>query len=325
MFKKMINECNMTISLESESPWLIKDGRYEKDKIGASVDNKKKFPDAVFICSDEWTVLKEAVKNILSNNSKIYLLKHYIPGTSFRGILRSHAERIARNLIEGKNNYNICCDPFDKKISCSNRLENSKPVTPYKDSCLICKLFGSTASGSRIEIGDAEITKKKVIMRDGIGIDRFTGGVKSGPFKFQLLEGCEAIVSIRIRNFELWQLGLLAYVFQDLNDGYISIGFGTTKGYGKTVGKITTIKLTYMGNVNPAGEIKDVGALSSPVDLDKYCFIPGNLGVKEYLSPLADENLSIRKDYEIRDVPQFIKDVAPEWNKALKSALAMES
>ncbi|MEC4685200.1 MAG: RAMP superfamily CRISPR-associated protein [Nitrospirota bacterium] len=324
MLKKMINECNMTISLKSDSPWLIKDGRYEKNAFVKEMNlesRKKEYPDAVFICTDNDDVFGNAIKTKNYNS-----LNHYMPGTSLRGVFRSHTEKIAKTFLDGKDNYTICCDPFDKKLSCSNRLEKSKPLTPYKDSCLVCKLFGSTASGSRIEIGDAEITEKKVIIRDGIGIDRVTGAVKSGAnFRFQLLENCKAEVKVRIRNFELWQLGLLAYVFQDLMDGYISVGFGTTKGYGKTLGERISIKLTYLGNINPAGEIKDVGALSSPIDIDKYCFIPGNLGKKEYLNPLADENLSIRKDYEITDVPQFIKDVAPEWNKALESALTLES
>ncbi len=324
MLKKMINECNMTISLKSGSPWLIKDGRYEKNTFIKEMNlesRKKEYPDAVFICTDKDEVFNNAIKTKNYNS-----LNHYIPGTSLRGVFRNHTEKIAKTFLDGKDNYSICCDPFDKKLSCSNRLEKSKPYTPYKDSCLICKLFGSTASGSRIEVGDAEITEKEVIIRDGIGIDRVTGAVKSGAnFRFQLLENCKAEVKVRIRNFELWQLGLLAYVFQDLKDGYISIGFGTTKGYGKVIGETTSVKLMYLGSINPEDEIKDVGALSSPVDIDKYCFISGNLGKKEYLTPNAGESLSIRKELEITNIPQFMRDIAPEWNKALEATLALES
>jgi len=114
-----------------------------------------------------WDELKYAVRN--KDYSR---LKFYIPGTSLRGVIRSHAEKIVRTLWDDIEDP-ICCDPFGKN-SCSNRISSAK--NSYKFSCLICKLFGNTHTASRIHVHDSDFMTgiKEIDMRDGIAIDRFT-------------------------------------------------------------------------------------------------------------------------------------------------------
>ena len=241
MLKKIINECRFTLTLETKGPFLIRDGRYEKEK------GRKDEPDNIPIRRGKFPNKREA----LQDNQD-----YYIPGTSLRGVIRSHAEKIVRTIIEDEN-VPLCCDPFDDdeestKVSCSKRMEDKEgkrrlSIPPYASACVICKLFGCTSISSRIQIHDSIIKSAgDVVDRDGIGIDRFTGGVSTGAnFMNQVLEGYTFQSEITIRNFELWQLGLLAYVFRDFEQELVTVGFGKTKGFGRMKGEIGEVELTY--------------------------------------------------------------------------------
>ena len=91
----------------------------------------------------------------------------------------------------------------------------------YAASCPTCRLFGSTGFIGRIAISDAYLASEQIKeQRDGVGIDRLTGGASHGA-KFEL-EVVSADVSfetdIHLRNFEIWQLGALFVVLQDMAD-----------------------------------------------------------------------------------------------------------
>ena len=91
----------------------------------------------------------------------------------------------------------------------------------YEHSCPTCRLFGSTGFIGRIAIGDAYLVSESATeQRDGVGIDRFTGGA-SHSAKFELEVVSSNVVfetKIHLRNFEIWQLGMLFVVLQDLED-----------------------------------------------------------------------------------------------------------
>jgi CRISPR/Cas system CSM-associated protein Csm3 (group 7 of RAMP superfamily) len=77
--------------------------------------------------------------------------------------------------------------------------------------------------------------------RSHVAIDRFTGGVGEGPFLEELAPpGQTLTTTLRIENFALWQLGLLALVAQELTRGYVGVGGGTRKGQGQ-------VQLTWAG------------------------------------------------------------------------------
>ena len=213
----------------------------------------------------------------------------FIPGSSMRGVWRSWCEKIARTISNG---VPLACDPFNndtsdtENLSCSKRLEKTDPSEVYALSCPICKLFGNTSQGSRIRISDAyiidgDIVRDKLPVRDGVAIDRFTGGSSSGAkFRYQYLIGKTFKTEINIRNFELWQLGLLAYLFRDFREELVPIGFGKTRGLGKVKGTVEGADLMFYGINQPkidkaAGrraEIVGVGSLYSGDDKVNYCF-----------------------------------------------------
>lgn len=233
MFKQLVNECLIDLDLIPEGPVLIKSGL-------ATISG----PDMAFV-----TVFRNGREEV------------YLPGSSLKGVLRSHAERITRTL-----NPEAACDLFasgkdDNELSCGTRLDKRKKKnenldTPivYKDSCLICKLFGSTWLAGRLAISDAYIVGEppRPQRRDGVGIDRFTGGAAGGA-KFELEVVTEGVfaTTFYLRNFELWQLALIGFLFQDLKDGLIRIGMGKSRGLGKVRCAIKNIQLNFLGTKAP--------------------------------------------------------------------------
>ena len=151
------------------------------------------------------------------------------------------------------------CDPFADKgemMSCGRIFDKEKWDNPKvcACSCLIRKLFGSTGFAGRLATTDAYACGKppEPQRRDGVGIDRFSGGAARGA-KFELevvTEGTFA-TTLHLRNFELWQLALVGFLLQDLKDGLISIGMGKSRGLGKVRGEVKNVRLDFLGPKAP--------------------------------------------------------------------------
>ncbi len=176
-----------------------------------------------------------------------------IPGTSLKGVLRSHFERLARTISVDavcevfKQN---CCASF-YKTAIKNvpegglKKKEEEANTPtraalaYHYSCPSCKTFGSLIFGGRMGISDACPDKEHMPdslgeVRDGVGIDRVTGGACRGAkFQYQVVVGGEYLTEISITNFELWQLALWGIFISDSQAGLISVGSGSSRGFGK--------------------------------------------------------------------------------------------
>jgi len=273
MLKQLMNECIIELAIRPAGPILIKSGI-------ETVSG----PDMAF------------VRTWRNGEPQVYL-----PGSSLKGVLRSHAERIARTFGETK-----ACDPFSKSgptMSCGRRFETRKQrfneekalgnTTVYAQSCPICRLFGSTWYGGRLATADAyaEGQPPGTEQRDGVGIDRFTGGAARGAkFELEVITGGTFVTTLHIRNFELWQLGLVAFLFQDLKDGLIRVGMGKSRGLGKVQGEVRSIRVDFLGPRAPVpknGEItlKGVGSLVPPEMADAY----GMVHPDEVSVPLSRE------------------------------------
>jgi len=123
--------------------------------------------------------------------------------------LRSQAERITRTLKPGG-----ACNPFE---GCGREMDHRQPQNPqeaYRRSCPICRLFGSTHYGGRLATTDAYAVGPvpRPQQRDGVGIDRFTGGSYQGAkFDLEVIVGGTFEARLHLRNYELWQLGLVGF------------------------------------------------------------------------------------------------------------------
>jgi CRISPR/Cas system CSM-associated protein Csm3 (group 7 of RAMP superfamily) len=107
---------------------------------------------------------------------------------------------------------------------------------------------------------------KHLAKRTAVAIDRVLGSVAVGPFDFEALVSGQFETTIRLRNFELWQLGLLGLAIRDLCLGRVRIGYGKSRGFGSISARLDKLELRSIaanGLVNQDGEllIRGIGAL----------------------------------------------------------------
>ena len=130
--------------------------------------------------------------------------KPILPGASFRGALRSQAERLARTLVTHQAGAQAdsltyfkahcpACDPNARRKrevnspgialeSCDSLLRaggvTDDEEVQSEQLCLACRLFGSTRRGSRLRVSDGRFVGNAVAYKaqDFLAIDRFTGG-----------------------------------------------------------------------------------------------------------------------------------------------------
>jgi CRISPR-associated protein Csm3 len=286
------------------------------------------FPHKLFISRNNPTDFNQRSK--LANPDSLKL-EYYVPGTSLRGPFRAQAECIIRSLApESAAPPRTACDPFDTEMqgeqdpsSCSKRLEAIAPQYPYKEACPACKLFGCTGTASRVHFEDAEVKDGyNSVYRDMIGIDRFTGGVYSGAnMRFHALEKAPLTPTVTVHNFELWQLGLLAYVFRDFEKGLVPIGFGKTKGFGLVQGKVKKVTLTYPKARCDGTTIPHLGCLVSAEERTSYGFhdepaLTFDLLKKRDAGPLG---LYDAYDVEPNACDAFCAAVAPAFDRFIDS------
>jgi CRISPR-associated RAMP protein (TIGR02581 family) len=246
MLRKLLNQCAFTIRLETEEPLLVMSG-----------DSVVNGPDMTFV-----------------RTHREGSAEPFIPGSSLKGVLRSHAERIARTL-QAKS---VCGVFGGAEIpGCGSRLSEAKDASDYRRSCPACRLFGSLLWKGRFSTGDAYLVDDdrdvQPELRDGVGIDRISGGAARGA-KFDL-EVMPAGVSFRTEfdlvNFEAWQLGWIAYVVRDLTEARLRVGAGTSRGLGRVRGHLESVDLSYVGEPAALGEeIPGIGALVSQEERDDY-------------------------------------------------------
>lgn len=271
MLKRLVNEAHFTLTITTTGPLLIRSGH-------ATITG----PDMTPVLTQrngEWQV--------------------YMPGSSLKGVIRSHLEKVSRTLHP---NPLVVCDPFLKtkditkngsftpsdyrEVSCGDKFEyrsKNKNETinseiAYRDSCPICRLFGSTEFIGRVSINDAylvnEGTPRPTEQRDGVGIDRLTGGASHGA-KFELevvAAGTTFATDIYLRNFETWQLGMLLLAVQDMQDGLIRIGSGRSRGLGSIKGAVEAVTISYLGKLNgkTPQEIWGLGKFMSGTEQNAY-------------------------------------------------------
>jgi CRISPR-associated RAMP protein (TIGR02581 family) len=187
----------------------------------------------------------------------------FIPGSSFKGALRSHLESIVRAL--GRSDLWACdpladpCIPARRqkgKISIEDIKSRAEEIadedgrTNYavydrecterilESSCFICKLFGSPWLASRVLFKDLFINEDswfgRFELRDGVGIDRDTGAARQGiKYDFEVVPALARFnVQIVVENSDCRSFGLLAAGLRELERQRVAIGGKTTRGLG---------------------------------------------------------------------------------------------
>ena len=137
----------------------------------------------------------------------------------------------------------------------------------YKLSSFTDQIFGSTAIASHFRIEDAypdDVDAIKIEERNGVAIDRVFGSVAVGPFNFEVCTAGTFKTKLHLKNFSLAQLGLIALVLRDLNDGWFGVGFAKSRGLGQVEVQYEKATIQYPSCVLDGDVIKPMGRDFNP-------------------------------------------------------------
>ena len=308
MFKKLYNQARIVYQVKPVTPLLIKTGK-------ESFDPTK--PDMEFV-----------------RTRTPYGEVPYLPGSSLKGVIRSHGERIVRTL-------NLkCCDLTAK--DCGRKINKETPLEDrYGEHCYICKTFGSTSLSSRmritdanpwsVEAGDEEIASIAASLdshvptsrRTNVKIDRQKGAsAGTALFDTEVVTGGSFQGEIVLVNYQLWQLALLSLVFRDIDSGFQRVGASKSRGLGRVSFQVRDFQLQQYGALAAEpGELRGIGCLEDKL-VQRYKLIGSDC-----LSSLPSD---LMRD-EILSTPGFMNCYRPEgeardtWSELAKTLVQGQS
>ncbi|HEY9873497.1 MAG TPA: RAMP superfamily CRISPR-associated protein, partial [Candidatus Obscuribacterales bacterium] len=267
----------------------------------------------------------------------------YLPGSSLKGAIRAHAERIVRTVGRDNrpNNANVlwASDPLNlDSYKYLDKISDSQEI--YRLSSFTDQMFGNISIASRVRIEDAypvDAKQVKVEERNGVAIDRVFGSVAVGPFNYQVCTAGEFKTKIHLKNFSLAQLGLIGLVLRDLDDGWFGLGFAKSRGLGMVEVKLNSAVVQYPGCVLENQQIRSLGRqqqwphnrlLGAGVFLDeeerqRYGFPADDMqetGIRAESMPLG---FGVQLQWQGNDetgVPDLFTQAVRSWRRVLEAA-----
>ena len=203
----------------------------------------------------------------------------FIPGSSLKGVLRTHLERLAQVLPEKVKSCMLYNPSLESVCGTPDWVSNQKDVTDAKQEdfenlCHTCTLFGSPILAGKIRIPDLEVEETlysiQTELRDGVGIDR-DRGVAVDQVKYDF----EVVPSDTVFFFQLdmdspddVELGLIAAGIREMERGYLSVGGKTTRGLGSFELQDVNVFMTEFGP-DHLDQLKAYLKKSTPVPMSK--------------------------------------------------------
>ena len=287
MLKKIMNQARIKVQITPVDPLLIKSGQATVGGVNMAFVRTYRFGE-----EDQ----------------------PYIPGSSLKGVIRSYAERICRSLRE--NPVPVCL-PYvrpgqeqpgeGRQASCGHRFDQLKIKLAQQDiyrlSCPACRLFGSLGFAGRFSVSDAYLNGgHQLEIRDGVAIDRITGGAVPGAkYDLEILSQGSFVTTLELRNFERWQLGLIALVLRDMEEAMIHIGSGKSRGLGRIQAKILDFEVSYYNR--EVSSLTGLGGLCSSSECESYGFLPETSETREIETALpAPDKDGLRRKYSITEI-----------------------
>lgn len=243
MFSHQLNQIRIDLSLTPRAPLQIRSGRKGADPTR---------PDL------------ECVRTAWSGISSVY-----IPGSSLKGVMRSHAERLLLS-------EQVKITPtFQQSREFNQRTEGHRA---YAGTSPLGRTFGNLHLKGHVAVSDLlpgafddegspererqTALANSVEQRNGVAIDRLTGAA-AGKALFDQ----EVVVQGRfdgrivLRNVQLYQLALVLLVVRDLDEGYVQMGSSTTRGNGWVQAKVRHLVIETRRGRGKTGTLQGVGAL----------------------------------------------------------------
>lgn len=197
----------------------------------------------------------------------------YIPGSSFKGVLRSHLEAVLRAINEDyaclcvteRKGENTGCpttrdskllgeqiEALKREIAVDKKPADALDAFFFDQSCWVCQVFGSPWLASKVQIKDLLVKGEwlgRYQLRDGVAIDRDTETASEGKlYTFEAVPaGTEFTCEIIIENADeaeqgMVLLGLKAFEPKPLQGseekgrfeaGRVCLGGGRSRGLGR--------------------------------------------------------------------------------------------
>jgi CRISPR/Cas system CSM-associated protein Csm3 (group 7 of RAMP superfamily) len=258
MFARDLNRMRIELSITPKGPVLIRSGRQGADPTR---------PDL------EW------VRTWLGDRRTVYL-----PGSSLKGVLRAQAERLLTT-------EEIRITPTFAKRKEGAPNQKSPGDEAFRKTCPLGRTFGTLNVKGRVAVSDflpgAQAAPgspdheeqmrlaNRTEQRNGVGIDRLLGSVSGGAlFDQEVVVGGRFDGQVLFHNVQLYQLALLLLVLRDLNEGYLQIGSGTSRGNGWVGAEIRRLVIESRAGAGAAGRLPGLGRLAP--DAAAYELFPGD-------------------------------------------------
>lgn len=304
MFARDLNRIRLDLSISPKGPILIRSGRQGADPTR---------PDL------EW------VRTWLGDQRTVYL-----PGSSLKGVIRSHAERLLTT--EG-----IGITPTFAKRKDGAPNQKTPGEEAFRKTCPLGRTFGTLGIKGRVSVSDfipgghavpgspdrdeQLRLANRTEQRNGVGIDRLLGSVHGGAlFDQEVVVGGRFDGQVFFRNVQLYQLALLLLVLRDLDEGYVQVGSGTSRGNGWVKADIGSIVIESRTVAGSEGKLLGAGALSP--DSEAYSLFPGDemelAGLALEKDRLGWRKLTIRGEDGIESFADAL--LAGPWSRFLSEA-----
>jgi CRISPR-associated RAMP protein (TIGR02581 family) len=157
----------------------------------------------------------------------------FIPGSSLRGAVRAHIERIVRAFEPSVGNGRGALDPID--VRKYNSLYDGKSEEQiFEVSSRVDQVFGSPKLASRVRFTDLPLLTEgaEPELRDSVAIDREKESV-ANKYDFEAMPaGVRFGLEIVAENLDDHELGLLLLGVRELERGNIRIGGFKGRGLG---------------------------------------------------------------------------------------------
>ena len=314
MHKVLLNRFCLQVKIHAEEPLLVKEPS-PSDEEGKAAQKRRKEegePDMLFVRIARHQRLEPHIPgSSLKGPLRAYaerMVRTIIPGGAcdpfdFNNNCSSRIEKISGDGQGTGGDSRFVAGTDD----------GGERLTAYALSCPVCKVFGNAGLRARLEVDDAyldlgierEIPQPAPAIHEGlvdvpwwwdkgawdksvskacyldfrtrIAVDRFTGGVReTGPFSMEYWKRGEPFVTrFTLRNFECWQIGLLAFLLRDINEGYLKVGYGKSAGFGRIRVEPEYLTVTYYGKAAQSAkknQLDGVGKLCGEKDRKNYCF-----------------------------------------------------
>lgn len=207
----------------------------------------------------------------------------YIPGSSLKGVLRSAAEALLRGgPFQTKRSGYWACDILGGEESVCVSHEKVEKLRQelagravaeavWGESCAACRLFGSLALASRVRFADLPVRGEIPLaeFRNGVGIDRDKELAANGVlYDFEVVPPETSFeLRVTVDNPTDEEVGLLLYLFDELNAGNLTLGGKASRGLGRVRVLWEEIEEISLNKTNPFADLlssRDLLARAEP-------------------------------------------------------------